>query len=71
MLSAVVVNSNNVSKRCGRKYPVNMLPYLKPWGVSLSKIYVQTIDFLSKSQKHTKGIVHNGVTKNYTSMLDT
>ena len=71
MLSSGVVNYNNMAKRCRRKSPVKMLPYLKPQGGASSKIYVQTIDFLSKIQKHAQGIVHNRVIKNYTSVLST
>ena len=71
MLSAGVVKSNIMAKMCGCKSPFNMLPYLKPRGVTRSKIYVKIIYFLSKSHKHTKGIFHNGVTKNHTVVLNT
>ena len=70
MLSSGVVNYNNMAKRCRRKSP-KMLPYLKPQGGARSKISVQTIDFLSKIQKHAKGTFHNGVIKNYTSVMNT
>ena len=60
-----------MSKRCGRNSPVKMLPDMNPRGVARIKIDVQTIDFLSKIQNHTKEIVHNGVAKNHTAVMDT
>ena len=69
-LSAGMGNDEKMAKS-GRRSPVKGHPILKKRGGAHSKGDVINIDARPKSQKYARGIVHNGVARVISPLLDT
>ena len=66
----VMGKSKYMAKSC-RKSPVKGRPGLKPRGFARSNRNVQTLDARPKFQRYAQKIVHDGLARGHTAVLDT